>query len=356
MFIDGHKQIIDDALQAHSISIPPQMRKQLRKGIAFPDMACKKFEPTKAGDIVLSDADSCSLLKLLKTMDGQKYGFSTIYQFHRGALTLLHSMSNDTKTSLSVKRTQILDVILALLVKAAESKNPFWIGVILHTITDSYPRGHTIRDSFYEPPIVAGSELPEATTGLTKSARKEITNAISNLASDPNIPLFQTQEDAITAIKERLSQNKSSMRVSYYLRTKQKSIYHTYLIYKFLDRLMQTAKTTKSSLKISPNLGIHKRPTPTKYDLLHFQSYEIQNHTYHKWEDLLGAVKREEPLYKRILSEVATLIRLYKDFQSSKLSQDSFVKQAYTHIATQTFRISAHHVNNPTAMPSVAIQ
>lgn len=353
MFIPGHQEIIRASIAKHKLHIPEAIIKDLEDGITFPDMACKKLTP----QLTFRDSKACYYIKLFKVLHGKQFGFSTIYQFHRGALLHLHSMSPQPNITLIEQRKLILDLLLALLVTIAyggygfQPKSAYVLGIILHTMTDSYPRGHTIRHDFYKPPIVPAVNIPAPSPGITKQARTTITNVIKNLAAEPAIIKNKTM--LIQKIIQQLPSPPSKTITTYFL-TSSSSIYHTYLIYKFLASTTTTATKYRKQFNISSALGI-SQTSPHTYDLKHFQVYDIQDSTFHKKQDLLMKVS-DYPIYDRILSEVATLITIYQNFINNKISAKKFIKDAYRHIATQTFRIAAEDRNNPPALPKVAIR
>jgi len=340
MYIEGHKQIVKDALK--SVTLPDDIKHGLKEGVAFPDMACKQFV-LRNNRIELIDSKTCSILKLFKTLHGKEFGFSTIYQFHRGALGHLHSMAPSNTVTLETHRLHILDLVLSILGVIAygglgfNPKSAFWVGVIIHTMTDSYPRGHTVRKDFETDTLVQGADLPLPKIGKTKQVRQELTALVQNIAkkhvSDPD-ELLKLIGDTRYNDKKR-------------------SLYRLYLMYRFLRSVNHDANKYRSLLRIPKNLGIDDNAAP--YELLHFQNYEIQDSYMHKKEDLLSNFK-EHPIYNRIISEVSSFLKIYLRFLEDKLTAEMFIKEAYTLIATTTFQISKRNRNNLTGMPKHGIR
>jgi hypothetical protein len=356
MFISGHEEILEDAIKASGMIITNETLEQLRKGIVFPDLSCATFSrnPKFKSGIEIQQRDHCSWTKLLKILHGKEFGFSTIYQFQRGALTMLHSMSHYLDTPTKVVREHILATILALLVTCAHgehgfaAKSPFWIGIILHIMTDSYPKSHTLREGYHSEPLV----LPYNTTefGKTKTARRIINNQLVKIARDDDV---YNQDVLINELKAKLA-NVTSPEILYYLTKKQSSIHHSYLIYKFLRFNKTTSGSYMRKLGIPRDVGIYSHSSK-QYDLIGFQSYDFQSGVFHKKEDLLSSTK-SNPIYNsRILPEVITVLRKYNDFLQNKLTDSEFIRKTFIHIATTTFSISAKSAKHLPAFPLVGL-
>jgi len=254
MYISGHQDIIEAALNAPQepiLKIPKTILEELKEGTIFPDVGCKKLAykhqsssitALQRHDLHFRDTSTCSIFKLFKTLHGRDFGFTSIYQFHRGLLAHLHSMATDPTLTLIQQRKQILDIILALLATIAygdygfKPKSAYVFGIILHTITDSYPKGHTVRQYFHDPNLVIGKHLPIPKQGLTKRARNIIIDHIKLLAKSSTT--IETSQKLIDILIEKLLNTSSlsqsiSPQIKTYLSTQPDRIYHTYLIAKF---------------------------------------------------------------------------------------------------------------------------
>ena len=359
MFIDGHKQIVDDSIKQLKINVSSDVIKELKRGIIFPDLACAKFQYNENLDekIEVKERNDCYIAKLVKSLHGKEFGFSTIYQFQRGALTFLHSMSLYLDSPLAIVRKQILDMILAILVTIAYGgygsppKSAFWLGVILHTITDSYPKGHTIREGYHDLPLVK-PYAHSIKIGKTKKARHEIYDLLIKLASKRTI--IESETELIQELLEIISTRKTSSEITNYLKTKSKSIYHSYLIYRFIELNNRTATLYKQQLKLPKNIGIYTSK-PRLYDIISFQSYDYQSSIFHKKEDFLKSTSQHEIYSSKVLPEVTKLISIFWEFKLGNISEQSFIKMAYTHIATTTFAISKSSLVNKPAFPMTGL-
>lgn len=372
MYISGHQDIIDAAINTPSqpLKFSKNILEELKQGTIFPDVGCKKLaykpqtSPTNSlqnHDLFFRDTSSCSIFKLFKTLHGRDFGFTSIYQFHRGLLAHLHSMATDPTLTLLQQRKQILDIILALLATVAygdygfKPKSAYVFGIILHTITDSYPKGHTVRQNFHDTPLVIGKHLPIPKQGLTKRARYIITDHIKLLAKSSST--IESPSKLIDILTHKLITPTSLLRsitspIKTYLSTQPDRIYHTYLIAKFIEYTKQTASISKRMLNLPQKLGISNGPVKD-YDIIHFQLYDIQDSMYHKQHDLLSSLS--EHISNKMVGEVRELLEIFYKFYKNKLTPEEFIKASYTFIATNTYHISKLSKDNMCAMPKKAI-
>ena len=170
MFIQGHIEIIQDILDNHLpkgffkfIDHPADKKtlKNLFIGLQYPDAPCGKYEVSSNNSILFKRAKICEITKLFKLFSGASYGESKIFQFHKGYFAHLHSMSTDPENTVLKIRNKIINSIIGYALLAVYDDtllndtdrqikpNLFWIGIILHMITDSYSPAHTIRNHNY---------------------------------------------------------------------------------------------------------------------------------------------------------------------------------------------------------------
>jgi len=357
MFISGHKEVLKDALEELSqtgedMNFDKTTISTLYKGIIWPDLACFKFasKGTK-----IKDQEHCWVAKLAKIIHGKYFGFSTIYQFQRGILTILHSMNNSIDIPLKQTRDYLLNMVLGFLNATVSgaygfpAKSAFWIGVILHMITDSYPKGHTIRQSFYTPPIVQVDQVIE--DGVTKKARKQIYKALHNKIKNDSLDVTRSRKQIQKYLYECFNGDSLTSEIRYYLETRMKSIYHTYLIFKLVAKTEEDARLTKQRLNISSDIGISETSTPKPFDILHFQMYDYQGFTFHKMHDFLTELKMHPIYKKRILPEVCIVLKLYHDFLNDKVTADDFIKRTFIFIASHVYRVCRTDLKNTPAFP-----
>lgn len=356
MYVEGHKTILKDAIKFSNIHFTDDTIKEMKDGVIFPDLACASIIANPStGLLTFKKKGYCSIFKLIKILHGKAFGFSTIYQFQRGILTTLHSMSQYLELPLYIVRKHILDMTLSLLVTIAygdygfEPRSSFWLGVIIHIISDSYPKAHTIRKGFHSVPIVQTEDL--VVYGKTKKARRTLNKIIQTLSYRDEL---YSEEHLIAEIQKKINVELMTPEISYYLQNKSKSIHHTYLVYKFVHQLNKTALEYRKSLELPHSIGMYNGPAQ-KYDILSFQAYDYQSSIYHKREDLLSAVKNDPIYTSKLIPEISKLLQLYYDFYNNKMSADIFVKSAYEHISTTTFAVSKSTARNHTSFPMNAL-
>ncbi len=354
MFISGHKHILEQALKNTNLNFSRQVLDELHDGMIFPDLACSQFQVSKSkSSVFLTKQENCWIFKLFKIIHGKYYGFSTIYQFQRGALSILHSMGNSIDMPMKKTRNHILNMILGFLDATVHgdhgmpAKTAFWIGVILHIVTDSYPKGHTIRHMFHEKPLEKVNE--RIGDGPTKKARKQITKVLQVEVKRNKV--LQSKESIKKLVHNSLSGSDVTFDVQYYLDTRMKSIYHTYLILHFVHYTEQNARNIKQQYKLSKKIGVHDEDEPYSYDLRSFQCYDYQGAIFHKKHDFLQDVKGNLIYHKRVLPEVSMILELFSLYLNGKINPPDFVKTTFTYIASNTFRVWSKDLNNTPVFP-----
>ena len=93
MFISGHINILKEILKNNKYEKINKYYKKLKNGIIYIDLPCGKYKKIN-NNFYLYKKNVCYSYKLYKLLN-KRYGYSNIYQNHRGFFSHLHSMTTD---------------------------------------------------------------------------------------------------------------------------------------------------------------------------------------------------------------------------------------------------------------------
>jgi len=330
MFISGHIEIIQDVIDNY---LPPdffnfnlrkknkQLIKDLFIGLQYPDAPCGKYKIASDNTILFKRAKLCEYINFLKLFSSVYYGESKIFQFHKGYFAHLHSMSTDPENTVLKIRDKIITSIIGyallafydntLFAETREMKpNFFWIGIILHIITDSYSPAHTIRNNNYTKisPVEKDTELLE---------RLKIHEEIKTLAKEDK--LYKKHE----------------------FKYKNAQLWNIYKVFKFEYNINKIIKKEFDFKLMTKTYKTHPG------DIQSFQYYDYQSSVMHAQYDLLSYVKDNKNIYKRMIHECKTLFVLYKHAIETQ-DIHKFIKDLVELLLNGTYRISKANLKNKT--------
>lgn len=314
-------------------------------GVVYPDLPCSVFGVTtfhdkkskklkKVVDIV-GRPRLCGLSALTKISD-RKFHRKEIYQSHMGILSFLHSMTPDpgSMTVGDVTR-RIVDHLLSFAYlawrdcEAGKDHYPLWLGVILHTVTDSYTEAHAIRrrnapltkpaPHVWDPADLRIHQENDLLTRLTESVVR---------GTHPPMTKLQLQR-ALESAGFRFHRSSHAA----YLRT----IYHARARFE-----MRRALPEVDGLLLR-DVGKTHRASP--YDIVNYSFYPTQPVGYHSLRDRIDLIKGHPRLYDRMIRECADLVLAFRDAFASETSLDkktrlrAFLKRVYG-ILMITYRVT----------------
>jgi hypothetical protein len=325
MFISGHIEIIKDLLDNHLPKdfFPLKTKKSIKDlfiGLEYPDAPCGKYKITSNNTILFKRAKLCELINFVKLFSSVHYGESKIFQFHKGYFAHLHSMSTDPENTVLKIRDKIINSIIGYALLAFYSNTIFnetrqmkpdffWIGIILHMITDSYSPAHTIRDNNY-------TKIPNIEKDTDLIERLKIHEDIKSLAKEDK--LYKKHE----------------------FKYKSKQFWKIYKAFKFEYNIN---KIIKKDFDFKTN-KIYKEQNG---DIQSFQYYDNQSLVMHAQYDLLSYVKDKKNMYKRMIHECKTLLILYKNAIETQ-DIHTFINDLVILLLNGTYRISKANLKNKT--------
>lgn len=343
MFIQGHVEIIQDILDHH---LPKRFFKFIDKdkplknlfiGLQYPDAPCGKYEVSSTYSILFKRASICELSKLFKLFSGASYGESKIFQFHKGYFAHLHSMSTDPENTVLKIRNKIINSIIGYSLLAVYDNtilsnerqikpNLFWIGIILHMITDSYSPAHTIRDTNY-------IKIKSIEKDQNLLERLQVHELIKTLAKEDK--LYEKKDFINTLL------NLSDHKV--YIRTRKSQFWKIYKVFKFEYDINKIIKKEFDNTHKYYNKSYKEQ----EGDIISFQYYDNQSLLAHTQYDLLSYVQNKPHIYNRMIHECKEFLILYKKAIETK-DINTFIKDVIKLLLNGTYRINKKYLKNKT--------
>ncbi len=366
MYITGHESILDDTLESimgtyfdQSILDNNVNYHKLKKGMIYPDLPCGKYElikTTKDVFSIMKKKTVCNITRLHKIM-GQLDNLKEIFQSHRGIYAFLHSMSYSSVLTSKQIRDTILSHIAAYSLLSiydkqyySENNQPspsiFWIGIILHIISDSYSQSHTIR-LIKKTKIVKEEKKP---LDPYVKFRMKLWETIFKQANDSKKHTIDNEDELQEALLKQFKQG--SIEYTYISRKKSR-LFKAYKMFLF-D--IQTKKVVNNFIKTK--WLDYVAPSYEEYDIINYQYYNNQTSMYHKKRDFLTHVKKYKGLYERMISECKTVLLLYKkcleDIKNNpskhQIIAKKFVKDLGVFLSSHTFRMTKQNLNKKTGV------
>ena len=226
MRLDSHIKYLDEVVK--EVPVSPEHYAAMKRGIQYPDLPCGKYEVDK-NRIALKSRDICGWVQYMFHSSGDA-SFNEIHTSHIGHNAIVHSMTPYTHKTVEEIRDSIVELIelffyLALFGETGGTSqklapDPFWLGVVMHTIMDACSPAHVIRKH------MLGSEKSMVTRKLLEYAN--------------NVERILSLKDVMKRLKEELVFQLATME-----RMNPQEIYHYYLIMKHQSIYMKQLNTIK---------------------------------------------------------------------------------------------------------------
>lgn len=148
MYLVGHELILHEAMKIFKEKMSKRQRKQLKDGVKYPDIPCgqtkMKFKNGKI-DKTKYNPKLCKQYKVFKVFSETYYGTDQLYQSHRGKFAINHAQTPDPKYTMERVQYKIIRKCLLWYQLAIDTGDLTWLGMMLHTVQDSYSLGHVQR-------------------------------------------------------------------------------------------------------------------------------------------------------------------------------------------------------------------
>jgi hypothetical protein len=382
MLLPGHLHIYKEVMRGldvyyNDIGSEHVNKLMLKSGLIYPDMPCSKYG-LKDNHVIIHRMQICSMFKLTRVIS-KSNEMDEIFQSHNGMYAFLHAMTYDPKKDVKTVRIRIVRMmmvyaILALYdmyaydIKPKKSPNIFWIGMIMHTIQDSYSNAHTIRGE--ERHVVkAFPENPE-NVNPRDTWKQSFRSMLYRLASThkKTDQLFKSEEELGSYLKGKYAKRKdASIFMRHFERRGQKKLFKTYKLYIFdvQNQILLDAffKKNNEQIQMCQCLHLshlsHLSKGDTLYDIRNFQYYKKQPLGYHTLHDMVSKVQKYPDMYARMVNECRDLLITYKSCLTSlKTNQNDaskvsstvrqYLDDMYELISCRVFRVSPQYYQDKT--------
>jgi hypothetical protein len=326
MLISGHEEVLEDIVAGvpddfwrsgwPSGLSKSELLKHIRRGLAYSDLPCGKLGVVEEGRVQVTSPRLCSLSKMYQLFLPARYGHTQLYQSHLGSRAYMHAMTSDPSHTVGQVARSVAEHILGFSLMAHETATagssfyPMWIGVVLHTIMDSYTEAHAIRHedrATQEANITnddgAETEVAAAEVGLSK-ALQTLAERTFEAPLDRRSFSRVSSSDAAQDIQD-IQDIQGIQDMS------RKSAYQAYLAFCMQAQLARKARA------LIPGLDeeIDRRLLSDKanaYDIVNFSHYASQSMAAHFNGDRLDLVREHPAMYARMLRECARALGIFR--------------------------------------------
>jgi hypothetical protein len=353
MYISGHSEIFTESVKGTSIIKDLEKLKYmyvseqlLWKGMKYPDFPCGEYKFENGKFKVTKNL--CNIFRFADDIVFAPELYSLAYSSHYGLFSIWHSMTFDpTKTVLQVRNKIVnhLITLCKLSLKDTTTKtsqpNIFWLGMVLHTIMDSYSPAHllrsnTIKNIDYNHLI--NVYLPRNKLVIDKSMKTylKILKDLKQRVSTISIVMEEKDEQELEEVVQELAKKYDIKRT--------KSIRHLAQLTKFfyfhINR-QQSFKKYKGHLKSY----VPKTMYSTNHSIINFYYYPAQKGFFHKKFDLLmyckqmGLFNDSVEDVKYVLTKYIETIKELKTTTQRDMVINTFLNKIYAYLVNRTFHI-----------------
>lgn len=380
MLIEGHIKLLKLALRSKpelsnffaSKGNGEMSFERLISGLKYPDLPCAsrslKFDKMGSYDmhVQMNSYNTCNpaiLLKYLSSHVGfQKDVLSEAYLSHNYTLAYLHSMTpnpNLTNGQVISNTLQFCRVMASMAIRDILNKDPshrglpnvFWMGMLMHTVMDSFSPAHVFRYSHYnekksnaiinvmrtvnDMALYSGYKASDLSVDVT-------INVLGSIAADSldGKVHIRSDGDILVEFKKRLAATRLPGAILSDDVRKQKQIIDMFkatYMYAMLTKEFRNAENLKipTGSNAAPGNGI-----------VSFMYYNNQSHTSHLKKDTLMFIKSRHgvPYLDNVVAICAEIMELYAtsckrliDSQQKRQIQDSFVHATMNLLRTKVF-------------------
>lgn len=384
MLIEGHIKLLNLALkhnvEAQKLFLSDKENVNVKydrlvSGLKYPDLPCasRTMKTDKTGPlgsydmhVQMNDYQTCNPVVLIKYLAShvgfQKDVLSEAYLSHNYILAYLHSMSPNPSLTNGQVLSNILQfcrVLASLSIRDIVHKDPkrkglpnaFWIGMMLHTVMDSFSPAHVFRFNHYNEKKSSAMLSSIKTldsmamhsgyqaTDLSVDVTINVLGAIASDALDGKVHI-KTDQDIITEVKKRLLalHLPAEIMTSNVIKQQQAiEVFKAIYMYAMLTREIRNTENLKIPIASS---------TSPREGIVSFMYYNNQNHLSHFKKDTLMFIKKRygrkylDDVVK-ICSDILTLYanaceKLSKgDATNKKEIQDKFVVEVMSMMRTR---------------------
>ena len=369
MYLDGHREILDELLETR---LPPRVLadwpggvkeaavlKAIQRGLAYPDLPCGRVDIEK-GDTraILRRPLLCSALALVQLLAPRSHQYSEMFQSHLGALAHVHAMAPGHRVPTAVVAAAIASHALSLSLlfwrcfelkpgkhkEEREKNGPFWLGILLHTLTDSYADAHAIRV-----PNVALARAPPPDEEQDRVMRHSA--LLYELAGRTLDAPLKKKALGAEIEKARRVKKRGVLHIK-----QQHQTYMLFVMHRQTDRAVRThlpGADRAIAAAVRGKSRAAKATTKTAHDIRAFSYYPTQPQPlYHALRDRLQLVRDRPAMWDRMLGESAELVRIFKAGaeeagSSDRASPRRFLARVLAFLLTGPLRLASGAASRP---------
>jgi hypothetical protein len=346
MFISGHLKILKDLFSTELFNKYFSFlktknyinfnKKNTYKGIIIVDLPCDIYKIQN--NHVYTDLKLCKTYKLLNLYNSNNTE-TTLWQRHKGYFSHLHSMSTDPSNNVEKIRNKIITSILGYSLLALYDTNVFdinrkfkpnsiWVGMILHVITDSYSKAHTIRNKNFE---FLRVKKEKNKFEIQISVHEEI----KNLAKIDR--LYKSSIDFLIDLKIKCKQDNKTRD---YIESQDIRLYNMYKGFKFEYDINKIVKSNSTNYPKDDNYDNYG-------DIINFQFYGTQPPLLHYKFDFYHFIKKDKIMYSRMINECTEYLILYtRALETGDIK--TFLYDLTNFLLTKTFHINKKYLKDKT--------
>jgi hypothetical protein len=318
----------------------------LKKGLAYPDFPCAKFKFKEKNLKVTNNL--CSLTKLVDDIVILPNLYSIAYASHYGIFSIWHSMSYDPSKTVKEIRDEIIDHLMILaklsLIDTTKDKdgfvpNIFWLGMVLHTIMDSYSPAHLLRNDTLpniDYRVLINKFLPSFSRKLDDKMKYYL-DIIDDLKTEVSpIARFidDGDEDELNEVVTKICKKyniKTAKKIKQMAQLSKFFYFHSNKLDSYYDK---RDTILKSSSK--------KKIPKSKHPIINFYYYPAQKGNFHKKNDLIFYCKKYH-LYDDCIKDIAYVLEEYMKVISLESYGDDdvkvFLSKIYSYLSYKTYAI-----------------
>jgi hypothetical protein len=325
MLISGHEEVLEDIVAGipddfwrsgwPSDLSKSDLIKHIRRGLAYSDLPCGKLGVVEDGRVQVTSPRLCSLSKMYQLFLPARYGHTQLYQSHLGARAYMHAMTSDPRHTVGQVARSIAEHILGFSLMAHETATagssfyPMWIGVVLHTIMDSYAESHAIRHegrATQEAKTQGGHANDNDAEAEVAAAEAGLSEALQALAERTfEAPLDRRSFSRVSSSDAVVQDIQDIQNMS------RKSAHQAYLAFCMQAQLARKARALIPGLDEEVDRRLLSEKA-NAYDLVNFSHYASQSMAAHFNGDRLDLVREHPAMYARMLRECARALGIFR--------------------------------------------
>jgi hypothetical protein len=351
MYISGHSEILEESIKDLDINFKNikyeyVTNELLGTGLKYPDFPCgefkfknKKLQVTKR---------LCSILTIVDDIIVKPKMYSIAYSSHYGMFSIWHSMTFDPHKSVKEVRDEIVDHLITLarlslrdtnISRDKPVPNIFWLGMVIHTIMDSYSPAHLLRkdtrDIDYNHLIK--HYLPTNKIQVDKQMEEhlEIVKELKEKVKPIAFTIDDTDEKELEQIvKEVANKHKIAQKSGIKQLTKLAKFFYFHI-----NKFTSFDQKRSVLLKKVEHITV---PRP-KHPIVNFYYYPAQKGLFHKKYDLIYYCK-QLGLYEDCIQDIQFVLKLYFEVINNpkgygEYQVNVFLNKLHTYLMKKTFAI-----------------